>query len=126
MAKYLLAILLSAMFTSCHLPTDTRSVPPYVPYVTDQVMVDTSKVLDDGSGTTIKLEPGRYKLEMTANNDGADVEWVGGSCPKSVPLREATVTCEMSRQGQLVVTNPSVFGLGKQVSVTVRLTRLSS
>lgn len=107
------------------MPTDSRRGEPYIPYVTDQVITDTSKVLDDGAGITLKLEPGNYKLEMTANNDGATAEWVGASCAKTQPMRELTTTCEMPRTGQLIVTNPSVFGLGKQVSVTIRVTKLA-
>lgn len=121
----LLTVISTMLFVSCTVQTDQRSGQPYVPYVTDQIISDTSKVLDDGAGITLKLEPGRYKLEMTANNDGADIEWVGGGCPKSQPMREATMSCEMSRQGQLIITNPTVFGIGKQVSVTMRLTKLA-
>lgn len=126
MFRRLTLLAIFAMFVvSCTVQTDQRSGQPYVPYVTDQIITDTSKVLDDGAGITLKLEPGKYKLEMTANNDGADIEWVGGGCPKTQPMREATMTCEMPRQGQLVITNPTVFGLGKQVSITVRVTKLA-
>lgn len=124
--RFSFLIISALFFVGCHIQTDQRSGQPYVPYVTDQVVIDNAQVLNDGSGTTWKLEPGKYKLEMTANNDGADIEWVGGSCPKSQPMRQAAMTCEMPRQGQLVITNPSVFGLGKQVSITVRLTKLAS
>ena len=110
---------------SCHIPTDSRSGQPYVPYVTDQVILDTSSVLKDGAGVSWKLEPGKYKLEMIANNDGATAEWVGGGCPKTQPTRELTMTCEMPRTGQLVVTNPTTFGLGAQVSVTVKVIKLA-
>lgn len=127
MKKKLLVALLgyAALVVGCTVQTDQRSGQPYVPYVTDQIIVDMSKVLDDGAGTMWKLEPGKYKLEMTANNDGADIEWVGGGCPKTQPMRETAMTCEMPGQGQLIITNPSVFGLGKQVSITVRLTKLA-
>ena len=126
MVRRLTLLAIFAIFVvSCTVQTDQRSGQPYVPYVTDQIIIDTSKVLDDGAGITLKLEPGKYKLEMTANNDGADIEWVGGGCPKTQPMREATMTCEMPRQGQLVITNPTVFGLGKQVSITVKVTKLA-
>ncbi len=124
--KYFLVLMICVVFVvGCAVQTDQRSGQPYVSYITDQIITDDSKVLDDGAGITLKLEPGKYKLEMTANNDGADIEWVGGSCPRTQPMREATMTCEMPRQGQLVITNPTVFGLGKQVSVTVRVTKLA-
>ena len=121
-----IALLLSLfMGISCHVPTDSRSGQPYIPYVTDQVVLDTSQVLADGAGVSWKLDPGKYKLELTANNDGATAEWVGGGCPKTQPMREISMTCDMPRIGQLVVTNPTVFGLGKQVSVTVKVTKLA-
>jgi hypothetical protein len=119
------ALLLSILVSSCQVQTDSRRGEPYIPYVTNQIVVDTSKVLDDGAGVSWKLEPGKYQLEMTANNDGATAEWVGGGCPKTQPSREVTMTCEMPRTGQLVITNPTVFALGKQVSVTVKLTKLA-
>lgn len=119
--------LLSAILlcSSCHVPTDSSRGQPYIPYVTDQVVSDISKVLDDGAGITLKLDPGNYKLEMTANNDGATTEWIGGDCAKTQPMRQLNVTCNMPSTGQLVVTNPTTFGLGKQVSVTVKVTKLA-
>lgn len=123
--RLILLAIFALVIDGCTVQTDQRSGQPYVPYVTDQIVTDTSKVLDDGAGITLKLEPGKYKLEMTANNDGADIEWIGGGCPKTQPMRETTMTCEMPRQGQLVITNPTVFGLGKQVSITVRVTKLA-
>lgn len=123
--RLILLAIFALVVGGCTVQTDQRSGQPYVPYVTDQIITDTSKVLDDGAGITLKLEPGKYKIEMTANNDGADIEWIGGGCPKTQPMRETTMTCEMPRQGQLVITNPTVFGLGKQVSITVRVTKLA-
>lgn len=111
--------------SGCNVQTDSRSGQPYVPDVIDQVILDTSQVLNDGAGVSWKLDPGKYKLELTANNDGATAEWVGGGCPKTQPMREISMTCDMPRTGQLVVTNPTVFGLGKQVSVTVKVTKLA-
>jgi hypothetical protein len=90
------------------------------------VIVDTAKVLDEGAGITFKLEPGKYKLEMTASEDGAQIEWVGGECPKTESMREATMTCEMPRTGQVVITNPTVLAMGDQVSVTVKITKLAN
>lgn len=129
--RLLTVIFLAFLFSSCAGPgsgpfqTDKSSGQPYIPYVTDQIVIDESKVLNDGAGLSWKLEPGNYKLEMTANNDGADIEWIGGGCPKTQPMRQATMTCGMSGPGQLIITNPTVWGLGKQVSITVRVTKLA-
>jgi hypothetical protein len=122
--RYRFWLLFIFLSSSCHVPTSSSQ--PYVPYVTDQVITDISKVLKDGEGLSLKLDPGKYKLEMTANNDGATAEWVGGGCPKTQPMREMTMTCEMTRTGQLVITNPTVFALGKDVSVTVKVTKLAN
>lgn len=91
----------------------------------DQVVVDWSNWLKDGASVSWKLDPGTYRLELTANGDGITAEWVGASCPKTQPMRELTMTCEMTHTGQLVVTNPTTFGLGPQVSTTVKVTKLA-
>ena len=119
----ILAIILTS---SCHVPTDARQGQPYVPYVTDQVITNTSKVLKDGEGVSFKLDPGKYKLELTANNDGADAEWIGGNCPKTQPVKQTTMTCDIPATGRLIITNPTTFGLGAQVSITVKITKLAS
>ena len=121
----LMFICLILLTLSCHVPTDSQSGQPYVPYITNQVVVDHITSLQDGASVSWKLEPGSYKLELTANNDGAIAEWIGGSCPATKPMRTMTVTCNMSGTGQLVISNPTTFGLGKDVNVTVKLTRLS-
>lgn len=121
-----MAVIVGLSLLSCRIQTNQQSGQPFVPYVTDQVVVDSMSTLNDGAGKVWKLEPGKYKLEMTASDDGADIEWVGGGCPKTQPMRQATMTCEMPRQGQLIITNTTVFGLGKQVSITVKLTKLAS
>jgi hypothetical protein len=94
-------------------------------FPSDKVVVDYSNWLADGASVSWKLDPGNYKLELTANGDGATAEWVGAGCPKTQPMRELTMTCEVPRTGQLVITNPTTFGLGAKVSVTVKLTRLA-
>lgn len=121
-------ILVSAIIlcNSCHVPSDARQGQPYVPYVTDQVITNTTKVLKDGEGMSFPLGPGKYKLELTANNDGADAEWIGGGCPRTKPVKQTTMTCEMPQSGQLIITNPTTFGLGASVSVTVKVTKLAN
>jgi hypothetical protein len=74
---------------------------------------------------TYRLEPGNYKLEMTANNEGAGTEWIGASCAKTGQMRQLVTTCTLPTQGQLNITNPTTFGLGKQVSVTIKVTKLA-
>lgn len=93
-------------------------------FQSERLVVDWSDWLKDGGSISWKLEPGTYKLDFTASGDGVTAEWLGGSCPKTQPMQELTMTCELSRDGQLIITNPSIFGLGANASTTVKVTRL--
>lgn len=110
----------------CRVQTDSRSGEPYVPYVTDQVIINDLKILNDGAAVTYRLEPGNYELEMTASEDGAGTEWVGSNCAKTGQMKQLGTTCNLPTQGQLIISNPTNFGLGKQVSVTIKVTKLGS
>jgi hypothetical protein len=110
-----------ALLSGCYRPDGTRSGPNLIP---DRVVVDWSNWLDDGASISWKLDPGTYRLELTANEDGVTAEWVGGRCPKTQPTREISMTCEMSSTGQLVVSNPTTFGMGAHVSTTVKVTKI--
>ena len=116
-------VLSLSLFAGCYNAGGSRSGPSIFP--TDRVVVELSNWLDDGASVSWKLDPGTYRLELTANSDGVTAEWVGGSCPKTQPMRELTMTCEMTRTGQLVVTNPTTLGLGAHVSTTVKVTKLA-
>ncbi|HYR74357.1 MAG TPA: hypothetical protein VEM96_00820 [Pyrinomonadaceae bacterium] len=119
-----LLLFLLLFFVGCQAPGGgSRSGTNIFPV--DQVVVEWSDWLKDGAAVSWKLEPGTYRLELTANSDGVTAEWVGGGCPKTQPMREITMTCDMSRAGQLVITNPTTFGLGAAVSTTVKVTKLA-
>jgi hypothetical protein len=74
----------------------------------------------------LKDEPGRYKVEMTASADGASAEWVGCSCPGSGETKSYSTICDVSGTSQLVIKNPTGFGMGASVSVTVKITKLAA
>lgn len=112
-------------FTSCHVQTDGTRREPYVPYVTDQIVLNDTFVLRDGQGRSRQIDKGKYKIEMTANNDGATIELLGSGCPESAPVKTTSIICEVDTSGQLIITNPTVFALGKDVSVTVKVTKLA-
>ena len=81
---------------------------------------DESRTLKDGEALSVKLPQGVYRLEMTATGDGATVEWLGGNC--SGVRRETKMheeTCELTQAGQVLISNPSSFGLGASSVVTV-------
>lgn len=90
----------------------------------DQVVVDELTVLKDGESRIWKLEPGSYKVEMTASDDGAAIRWIGSSCGASGQVRELQTACRLEKTGQLIVENPTEFGVGASVSATVKVTKL--
>jgi len=92
----------------------------------DRVIIDELITLDDGQSRIFKLDPGRYKLDITASNDGVSVEWLGSSCPKSDQKKEYSLICEMPKDGQLIISNPTVLGLGRSSTVTIKLTKLQT
>jgi hypothetical protein len=94
------------------------------PPITDQVVVDWHGVLKDGERMSWKLPAGKYRLELTASNDGDTVEWLGGNCPATQPMTTLSTSCDMPRDGQLLVSNPTTFGLGAASMTTVKLTRV--
>ncbi len=100
----------------CDLLAERKSAPV--------VVLDTMETIPDGKAISYPVKPGLYRVEMTATGDGASVQWVGANC---LGAKEQTVfdgTCELLRDGQLVIGNPTTFGLGADTSVTIKLTRL--
>ena len=90
----------------------------------EKTIIDEMRLLEDGQSISFKLDPGRYKLELTASNDGAKVEWIGSPCQASGQVNDYTVICELARVGQLKISNPTVLGLGAASTVTIKLTRI--
>ena len=91
----------------------------------DKVVCDTLVVLADGASHIFKLDPGTYKLDITASGDGASVEWIGAACPGSTETSSLSTVCNLAQTGQLIVENPTVLGTGMSVSVTIKLVRLA-
>jgi|SRR6267154_2694668 len=91
----------------------------------DEVVVDQFLTLKDGETNAFKLVPGLYRAEMTASGDGAQVEWLGGDCPKSSESKTYSSVCELRQDGQIVVTNPTSFGMGAGSTITLKVTRLA-
>ena len=91
----------------------------------DEVVVDELESVEGGQFVAWKLDPGTYKVELTASGDGAIVKWVGSSCPGSDETKSYSVTCEMTQTGQLIVENTGASGEGA-TTVTVKVTRVAS
>ena len=51
----------------------------------DKVVVDGMESLKDGTFIAYKLEPGTYKVDVTAINDGVTVKFIGCSCRGPMP-----------------------------------------
>lgn len=94
----------------------------FTPRITSVVVVDEHKLLKDGESWAWHLTDGNYGLELTAS-DGVTVEWLGGNCPKTEPMLQLTTACRLSQDGQLIIRNPTIFGLGPGATVTVKVTR---
>ncbi len=90
----------------------------------DRVVMDQLLVLKDGESNIFKLSPGSYRLELTASNDGASVEWIGGECQPIPQTKSMTSHCRLSKTGQLIISNPTALGLGASTSCTVKVTKL--
>ena len=93
---------------------------------TETVVLDSLEALKDGEFKAWKLDPGTYKVELTASGDGAAVKWVGSTCPGADETAEYSVTCEMKQTGQLIIENPTGFGIGATTTVTVKVTQIDA
>ena len=94
--------------------------------VGDVVIANRYDTIQDGHSLSWKLEPGLYRAELTANGDGVTVDWIAANCPKAVTQTQTfSGICELPGTGQLVVTNPSLFGLGASSNVSLKVTRLA-
>ena len=90
------------------------------------VVVSESQTLTEGAQLSYTLPAGTYAAEITSSNNGARVSWVGGSgtgCNTSAEVKTYTSTCALSIQGQLLVLNPTTFGLGGSEIVSIKVTR---
>ncbi|MBI3201096.1 MAG: hypothetical protein HYZ29_06080 [Myxococcales bacterium] len=106
----ILALLLGCKESSSERPSET-------------VVAQDQLILKDGHQSSYPLVAGTYRLEMTATGDGAGIEWIGAACTNAKETKAYDSNCALTRSGQLVITNPTTFGLGKTTSVTVRLVR---
>lgn len=92
---------------------------------TDAVVVDKATQLEDGRGIYWNIEPGRYKIELNSTSDGANIEWVGASCPGANEVKQYSIMCDMPTNGQVIVKNPTILGLGPAINVSIRITHLA-
>jgi hypothetical protein len=104
-------IILAALAAGCALP--------------DRVVFDKLESLKDGEELSYKLDPGTYKVDVTASNDGVTVKFIGCSCPGATTETQSfSSICQFAQTGQVAVDNPTVFGSGAGSTVTLKITKL--
>ncbi|TBO32556.1 hypothetical protein EYS42_05035 [Aquabacterium lacunae] len=92
----------------------------------NDLVLRESKVLEEGASFSMRLTPGTYKANVTSSSSGVVVTWVGDSqgCGKSGEVKVYSQICTFTITGQLLVANPTTFGLGAQEIVTVEVFKL--
>ena len=87
-----------------------------------RVTIDQFEQLKDGEQRTFRVRAGSYRLQVTATADGAGVTWIGPQCENAKETRVYDSNCILGQDGQLMVSNPTTFGLGATSTVTIKLT----
>ncbi|MBK7142039.1 MAG: hypothetical protein IPH75_08165 [bacterium] len=116
----ILAMITFVCLASC----SEKEAQPIVKKLEPIVVADDFRNLKDGEQIAYRLTSGTYKMELTSGNGTAVVEWVGAPCPKSTEVTALQTMCELVQDGQLLVTNPTSFGNGPTISVTIKITRM--
>ena len=94
----------------------------YFDRLDDEVDIEeTLFILPGGQNLVYRLETGNYELQLTGSSS-VDINWVGSECGEIPRTQGYTNTCELSGNGQLIITNPSTFAS----DVTVKITQLLS
>ena len=86
------------------------------------VVYDDVKIISEGQQLSVPLSAGTYKAEISSSNHGVVVSWVGGNCPTSNETKAISVTCTLAIKGQLLILNPTTFGLGGDEIATLKVT----
>ena len=83
-----------------------------------------TETISEGYQLSLTLPAGTYRAEITASNNGVGINWVGGTaCSNDSEVRTYAADCTMSAQGQLVISNPTLLGLGGSEIVTIKVTK---
>jgi len=88
----------------------------------DETIFENRAALRSGEGRAFNLQPGSYKLDLSAAGGVVSVEWIGGECPRVDSTRSLSTTCRIDREGQLVIRNTKI-GAG-DIDLTVKVVRL--
>ena len=86
------------------------------------VVYNDVKTISEGQQLSVILPPGTYKADISSSNHGVVVSWVGGDCPTSNETKAISATCTLTIKGQLLILNPTTFGLGGDEITTIKVT----
>lgn len=89
-----------------------------------QTVVNEQHTLVEGATRSYAIKAGTYTAHITSSNNGVEVSWVGGTnCNDSSETKSYSGSCVLPATGQLVIVNPTVFGLGGAEIITVQLVK---
>lgn len=89
-----------------------------------QQIVARTATLAEGTQLSYTLAAGTYNANITASNNGVIVSWPGGNnCATSAETKVYSGTCTLSAQAQIVIINPTAFGLGGSEITTISITK---
>lgn len=111
------AVVVCAMVSACGGGGDDKN---------GTIVVAESRTLIEGEQVSYTLTAGAYAVEITSSNNGVIVSWLGGSgagCVSSAEVKSYTTACTLSIQGQLLVSNPTTFGIGGSEVVSFKVTK---
>jgi len=92
---------------------------------TDETIVNEMLKIQEGMKLSYQIkQPGTYRANITASNNGVIVSWPGSTCPgSSAETKVYTASCFFPSTGQLTIYNPTTFSLGADEIVTITLVR---
>jgi hypothetical protein len=112
---------LGAFFVACQLVAcggggDNQSADEDVKASSTTQIVSETKTLVEGVQLSYTLSAGTYMANITSSNNGVIVSWPGGTnCQTSSETKVYSASCTFAAQGQIVISNPTTFGLGGSV-----------
>lgn len=93
--------------------------------VGSNIIFNEVRNIPEGNYLIVALPVSKYKAEISTSNKGVKVEWVGGlNCANSGEVKTYNDSCSMVQKGQIVITNPTTFGLGGDEIVTVKIIKI--
>jgi hypothetical protein len=115
------AVFVSALF----LPGCGGGSTSDTPTTTSPIIINKAHTIEEGMQLSYPLVAGNYLAEITSSNNGVIISWPGGSnCAASQEVKTYSSSCVLTSQGQLVIVNPTLLGLGGAEIVTIKVTKL--